>query len=232
MARSLYFVSGVLVRFPYSKRLFAICGDIRAASLAIGEVLSPFRPVQAVIPGRLVSPDMDSASPWEFHLRLFVRSRAFPESVPSSELRGGSIAFAPLRFTCGDFAPPLPGVAGRPTGRLASPDMAFVSPSASHLRLSLPFALSNPVPNYTQLSVRGVVRPPMWPHLLRVPWRSEKSFRLCRLRSVSYIALFQGRLASPGMGDGIRRGGPSCLGSTSFEVSVDFRNKRFASEVK
>lgn len=160
MARSLYFVSGVLVRFPYSKRLFAICGDIRAASLAIGEVLSPFRPVQAVIPGRLVSPDMDSASPWEFHLRLFVRSRAFPESVPSSELRGGSIAFAPLRFTCGDFAPPLPGVAGRPTGRLASPDMAFVSPSASHLRLSLPFALSNPVPNYTQLSVRGVVRPP------------------------------------------------------------------------
>lgn len=71
VARSLYFVSGVLVRFPYSKRLFAICDDIRAASLAIGEVLSPFRPVQAVIPGRLVSPDMDSASPWEFHLRLY-----------------------------------------------------------------------------------------------------------------------------------------------------------------
>ncbi len=206
-------------------RRFVPGGSGRAPALAAG--------CPAVRSRRLDSPDM------EVHCPLAVSS--------------GCCAFCVFRvlFPCPFFLrrPAVPagegaslraGVEGPPRLRPASrpshqgDSLRRIWTFLAHwpdLRLGLSLALSNPGP-VTQLGFAAVLSGLCGRTTRAVPLAIGKVLSPCWLRLLSFFANFPGRLASPGMGDGIRRGGSSCWGFASFEVAVDFRCNRSATFVK
>jgi len=109
------------------------------------------------------------------------------------------------------------------SGRLASPGMSVYGP------LALP-------PARVALCVveSSFPHPFAWRGLAPILCGTGPPAVVVAIRALSFRpgvpafagrAVLKGRLASPGMEDGIRRGVSSCSGSPSFEVAVDCRFK-------
>lgn len=198
------------------------CGRPAPQALAKRRFLSPSgsrrEPPVSAIARRSVSPGME-------HARLLYAVVAFtltifPKTWSCTLHRSGSVPHGqgPCRFTR-DRGSPFASSAlrGLPWWRLASPGMELVRPLASTSSSDCIARCQNQafVPNCLQRSLSAA-----WAVPLRAFLCDRISPFAFKAPAFTGFRLLKGRLASPGMGDGIRRGCSSCSGSPSFEVPL------------
>lgn len=183
--------------------------------------------------GRLFSPDMESIKPVGSNLRLHL---VFAFSNPVSHFR----QFAPV--ISGPLAVPVAsysaGVKGPPRLRPSAGRCQRATRFAGYGRLK-PIGLTSGYGCLSRCRIQvlvpkwlSTVCSGLWPGRLRVPWRSEKSFRLagCDLRRVSHVG---GATRFAGYGRWHSSRHSLLLGfDLKFEVAVDSRNNRFTTIVK